>query len=49
RFGGAATAPAGFQSTMPAFGDRLSDCEIWVVLTFIKSTWPPEVQEGGTA
>lgn len=49
RFGGAATAPAGFQSNMPAFGDRLSDCEIWVVLTFIKSTWPPEVQEGGTA
>jgi mono/diheme cytochrome c family protein len=45
KFGGAATAPSGFQSNMPAFGDRLSDREIRAVLAFIKSTWPPEIQE----
>jgi mono/diheme cytochrome c family protein len=45
KWGGAATAPEGFKSNMPAFGDRLSDREIWAVLAFIKSTWPPEIQE----
>ncbi len=34
----------GYQSDMPAYGDVLSDREIWAVLTFIKSTWPPEVR-----
>ena len=29
----------GFESGMPAFGDTLSDVEIWAVLTFIKSQW----------
>jgi mono/diheme cytochrome c family protein len=45
KFGGAATAPTGFTSNMPPFGEQLSDREIWAVLAFIKSTWPPEVQE----
>lgn len=29
---------------MPAFGKALSDDEIWAVLAYIKSTWPPEIQ-----
>ncbi|MEQ8228794.1 MAG: cytochrome c [Rhodospirillales bacterium] len=33
-------APEGYESDMPAFGDVLSDDEIWSVLDFIKSTWP---------
>ena len=42
--GGQATSPQGYQSNMPAFGHILSDTEIWAVLAFIKSTWPPEIQ-----
>ena len=37
-------APAGYESDMPAFGDILSDDEIWSVLDFIKSTWPDRFQ-----
>jgi len=42
--GGAALAPSGFVSHMPGFGDKLSDGEIWAVLSYIKSTWPEEIQ-----
>lgn len=35
-------APEGYVSEMPAFGDVLTDREIWAVLAYIKSTWPPE-------
>lgn len=45
KYGGAATTPAGRPNAMPAFGETLSDREIWAVLSFIKSTWPPEVQQ----
>lgn len=39
-------APQGYESDMPAFGDRLSDEEIWAVLAFIKSRWTSsEVRE----
>jgi mono/diheme cytochrome c family protein len=34
-----AIAP-GYESDMPAFGDKLSDAEITEVLEYIKSTWP---------
>lgn len=44
KYGGQATAPPGYPNTMPAFGGVLSDTEIWAVLSYIKSTWPPEVQ-----
>jgi mono/diheme cytochrome c family protein len=44
KFGGQATAPAGYKSNMPAFGGTLSDAEIRAALAFIKSTWPPEIQ-----
>ncbi|MFA7430654.1 MAG: cytochrome c [Rhodospirillaceae bacterium] len=45
-------APEGYVSDMPAFGDVLSDREIWAVLAYIKSTWPPEtlrIQQERTA
>lgn len=35
-------APAGYVTDMPAFGEVLSDAEIWAILAYIKSTWPPE-------
>ena len=35
-------APEGYKSDMPAFGDVLTDEEIWTILSFIKSTWPPK-------
>lgn len=38
-------APAGYQSDMPAFANRLSNEDIWAVVAYIKSTWPPEVRE----
>ena len=31
-------------SRMPAFGDKLSDDDIWAVLSYIKSRWPKQVQ-----
>ncbi len=32
-------APKDYESDMPAFGEKLSDEEIWSVLAFIKSHW----------
>jgi mono/diheme cytochrome c family protein len=37
-------APQGYESDMPAFGDRLSDDQIWAVLAYIKSRWSPKIQ-----
>ncbi|MBB3007376.1 c-type cytochrome [Cupriavidus alkaliphilus] len=34
------TAPEGYVSDMPAFGQLLSDQDIVAVLAHIKSTWP---------
>lgn len=34
-----------YQTDMRGFGDVLSDEEIWAVLAFIKSTWPPALLE----
>lgn len=44
KHGGQALAPDGFKSNMPAFGEVLSDNDIWAVLAFIKSRWPTDVQ-----
>jgi len=33
-----------YDSAMPAYEDRLSDEEIVAVLSWIKSTWPPEIR-----
>lgn len=32
--------PPGYESDMPAWGDTLSDDDIWAVLDYIKSRWP---------
>lgn len=42
RNGGQSVAPAGFTSNMPAFGEVLTDEEIWASLAFIKSRWSPK-------
>lgn len=39
------TAPAGYESDMPAYGSLLSDEDIAAVLAYIKSRWPPELLE----
>ncbi len=39
------TAPAGYQSDMPAYRDLLSDEEIRASLAYIKSRWPKKAQE----
>lgn len=44
KYGGRAVSPPGYQNNMPGFGDVLTDREIWAVLAYIKSTWPPEIQ-----
>ena len=43
--GGAGVAPPGFKSGMPAFEGVLTDKEIWAVLAFIKSRWPPTIRK----
>jgi mono/diheme cytochrome c family protein len=35
----------GYQSDMPGFKDILSDSDIWAVLSFIESTWAPDIRE----
>lgn len=42
--GGQAHSPPGYQNNMPAFESRLSDEEVWAVLAYIKSTWPPDIR-----
>ena len=37
-------APAGYQSDMPAFEGKLTDRQIRDALTYIKSTWPADIQ-----
>jgi mono/diheme cytochrome c family protein len=39
--GGQRFAPPRYRSAMPAYKDTLTDDEIWAVLAFIKSRWPP--------
>ncbi len=41
---GAAGVLPGYESDMPAFKTVLSDREIWAVLAYIKSTWPPDIR-----
>lgn len=42
--GGQSIAPEGFKSGMPAYGDQLTDSEIWAILSFIKSRWSLNAQ-----
>ena len=34
----------GYQSDMPGFKDKLSDADIWAVVSYIESTWPPDIR-----
>jgi mono/diheme cytochrome c family protein len=38
-------APPNYQSDMPGFEKTLSDQDIWAVLAYIKSSWPPDIRE----
>lgn len=44
RRGTAALVGSDYKTDMREFGSILSDDEIWAVLAYIKSTWPPEIQ-----
>lgn len=44
KFGTAAIVGGNYTTDMTAFGDRLSDNEIWAVIAFIKSQWPEEIR-----
>lgn len=39
KYGGQASSPAEYQNNMPAYGDSLSDGNIWALVAFIKSRW----------
>jgi mono/diheme cytochrome c family protein len=41
--GTAAVVGGGHESDMPGFGGILTEAEIVAVLSYIKSTWPPEI------
>jgi len=38
-------APPNYQSDMPGYEKTLSDDDIWAVLAYIKSSWPPEIRK----
>jgi mono/diheme cytochrome c family protein len=44
KYGTAAVAGPDYKTDMSAFGEILSDTEIWAVLAFIKSRWPAAIQ-----
>ena len=37
--------PGEYETDMPAFDEVLPDEDIWAVIAFIKSTWPPNIIE----
>ena len=45
KYGSTAVIGSDYKSNMPGFEDKMSDGEIWAVLAYIKSTWPPDIQE----
>lgn len=44
KFGSVRGAPRPVGSNMPAFAEKLTDEEIWAVLSYIKSRWPESVR-----
>jgi len=44
KLGVAALVPT-YKTNMAGFGDSLSDQDIWDVIAYLKSTWPPDIQE----
>ena len=49
KLGVAAVMGDGYESDMPAFGEKLSDDDITAVLDYIKSTWPQRAQDSQAA
>ena len=49
KYGSASVAGAGFKSAMPVYEGVLDDGDIWAVLAFIKSHWPPDIQAAQSA
>ena len=49
KYGSAAVAGAGFKSGMPLYEEILDDADIWAVLAYIKSHWPPDIQAAQSA
>ena len=45
KLGSTAVVGSDYMSNMPGFAESMTDGEIWAVLAFIKSTWPPDIQE----
>ena len=45
KYGSTAVIGEDYMSNMPGFADKMSDGDIWAVLAYIKSTWPPQIQE----
>ena len=45
----AAVTGDGYESDMPAFGEKLSDGEVKAVLDYIKSTWPKRARDSQAA
>ena len=45
KWGSAAVAGSNFKSAMPVYAEVLDDADIWAVLAYIKSRWPPEIQD----
>lgn len=43
KYGGQRFSPQGYVNLMPGYEGQLSDDQIWAVLAYIKSSWPPEV------
>ncbi len=44
KYGTTAVVGSGYKSTMIGFEEQLTDAQIWAVLSFIKSQWPPKIQ-----
>jgi mono/diheme cytochrome c family protein len=42
---GTASMLPGYETNMPSYKDTLSDADIWAVLSFIESTWAPNIRE----
>ena len=49
KWGSAAVAGSNFKSAMPVYAEVLDDADIWAVLAYIKSRWPPEIQDSQRA
>jgi mono/diheme cytochrome c family protein len=45
KYGTAALVGGDYNTDMAAFGDRLSDRQIWAALAYIKSQWPEEIRQ----